>query len=199
MARILISTLYHSYSTLTICNKYAIEHVYSLIDEAPDKTMQDSIRILKESLGSIIKFETKVTDLYNIVSVAREVVALIDEIPNKDEIFIDITSGRKPKSLGLLYASYARANRIKQITYVPEETKQPMIMPKMAYPISEPQLELLQLVKVDPTISTTQLAERLKYSRAMIYRYMKELMDINVLYKEDDQLKITDFGEIVLL
>jgi len=197
--KILIATIYQPHAILTICNKFAIESVIALIDETPDKTMIESIRIIEESLGKVLKFKTQVTDLYNILSVASEIVNIIDEIPEKEEIFIDITSGRKPKSLGLLYGSYARAKRIKQITYVQEENNQPILLPKMFYPINESQLQILHIIKDNKEINTAGIAKKIKFSRGLVYRYIKELTEINVITKDNEQIKLTDFGEIVLL
>ncbi len=197
--KILIATIYQPHAILTICNKFAIESVIALIDEKPDKTMLESIRIIEESLGKILIFKTQVTDLYNILSVASEIVNTIDEIPERDEIYIDITSGRKPKSLGLLYGSYARANRIKQITYVQEENNQPILLPKMFYPINESQLQILHIIKNNQEINTAGIAKKIKFSRGLVYRYIKELTEINVITKDNEQIKLTDFGEIVLL
>lgn len=197
--KILIATIYQPHAILTICNKFAIESVIALIDETPDKTMIESIRIIEESLGKVLKFKTQVTDLYNILSVASEIVNIIDEIPEKEEIFIDITSGRKPKSLGLLYGSYARAKRIKQITYVQEENNQPILLPKMFYPINESQLQILHIIKENKEINTAGIAKKIKFSRGLVYRYIKELTEINVITKDNEQIKLTDFGEIVLL
>ena len=46
-----------------------------------------------------------------------------DLLSDKDEIYVDITAGRKTKALGLLFGSYARINRVKKIMYVKEEDK----------------------------------------------------------------------------
>lgn len=197
--KILIATIYQPHAILTICNKFAIEKVIALTDAKPDNTMLDSIRIIEESLGKILIFKTQVTDLYNILSVASKIVSIIDEIPEKDEIYIDITSGRKPKSLGLLYGSYARANRIKQITYVQEENNQPILLPKMFYPINDAQLQILHIIKDNKEINTAGIAKKIKFSRGLVYRYIKELTEINVITKDVEQIKLTDFGEIVLL
>lgn len=199
IVRHLIATLYHPYPILTICNKFAIERVVALIDETPDKTMSESIRILQESLGKVLRFETEVVDLYNIIDVAKDVVSFIDKIPQKDEIYVDITSGRKPKSLGLTYGTYARAERIKQITYVQEENNVPMLLPKMAYPINDVQVQILGLIKQYPDINTARLASKLNYSRGLIYRYIKELSDLSMIAKDSDHIRLTDYGEIVLL
>jgi len=197
--KILIATLYQPHSILTICNKFAIESVIALIDEKPDKTMSESIRIIEESLGKILSFKTHVTDLYDIVSVAREVVSIIDEIPEKDEIYVDVTSGRKPKSFGLVYGAYTRAKRIKQITYVQEENNQPILLPKMFYPINETQLRMLHIIKENKDIKTAEISKQMSFSRGLVYRYLKELLEINVITKDADQVRLTDYGEIVLL
>jgi CRISPR-associated protein Csa3 len=197
--KILIATLYQPYSILTICNKFAIDSVIALIDENPDKTMTESIRILEESLGKVLLFKTQITDLYNIISVAKDVVSIIDEIPENDEIYIDVTSGRKPKSFGLVYGSYARAKRIKQITYVQEENNQPILLPKMVYPIHDTQMKMLQIIKDNKVITTGKLAKQMEFSRGLIYRYINEFLEMNIIIKEADLVRLTDYGEIVLL
>jgi len=121
MAKILIATLYVFEPIIASSTKISADRLILLIDKQPDEKQQKSLDIIKQSLGSVLEIKTVKTDVYDIVEVARESVKIIDLLSDKDEIYIDITAGRKTKALGLLFGAYARSTRIKRIMYVKEE------------------------------------------------------------------------------
>ena len=93
--------------------------------------------------------------------------------PKDDTIYINITSGRKTKALGLLFAAYARNNRVKKIAYNPEEDKTAVIwLPKLAFKFNESQKKVLETLaeKDYSKMSLTDLADKIGISRAMLYR-----------------------------
>ena len=199
MTKVLIATIYQHYSIVASTNKFSIDKVILLIDDNPNETMQKNIQLIEDSLGSIMKIDKIQTDLYDIVAIAQHVVEVIDSIPEKNEIYIDITAGRKPKSLGLLFGSYARIKRIKKISYVTEDTKQIITLPKMAYTINASQEEILRHIKHDDTVTTLELADKLSLSKGLVYRYIKSLVEIDAIDKQGEDVKLTDFGRILLL
>jgi len=199
MSKVLIATIYQHYSVMASSNKFSIEKIILLIDNNPDEIMNNNIKLIEESLGSIMKIEKVKTDLYDIVNVATQAVEVIDGLPEKDEIYIDITSGRKPKSLGLLFGAYARAKKIKRICYVTEDTKQIIRLPKMSYTANKNECFILHQIQNKPGISTVEIAGMLEINKSLVYRYIKELIEIDAVDKENDSLELTDFGRILLL
>ena len=112
MTKILIATLYIFEPVIAAATKISADRLILLIDHEPDETQQKSLDIIKQSLGSVLEIKTVETDVYDIVEVAKETVKIIDLLSDKDEIYIDVTAGRKTKALGLLFGAYARSDRI---------------------------------------------------------------------------------------
>ena len=199
MTKVLLATIYTHYSIIAMSNGYSINEVILLVDQEPNETMQKNIQLVDDTLGTIMKIKKVPTDLYNIVDIATKSVEIIDSIPEKDQLYIDITAGRKPKSLGLLFAAYARAKRITKICYVTEDTKQIIKLPKMNYAINTTQKELLEIIAKDKDITALQIAEKLNITKGIVYRYIKELIEFDALEKDGETMMLSDFGKILVL
>ena len=199
MTKILIATLYVFEPVIAAATKISAERLYLLIDKEPDKKQKESLEVIKKSLGTVLEIKTVETDVYDIVEVAKESVRIIDLLSDKDEIFIDITAGRKTKALGLLFGAYARSNRIKRIMYVKEENKQVVNLPKLSYSITGGQQKIIEFLAKHQVNSMTEFAEKVDVSKAMLYKHIKELKDMDILEETGDGLKLTDYGRISVL
>jgi CRISPR-associated protein Csa3 len=199
MSKILIATIYNHYSIVSTVHTFTIDKLIILSDTEPNETMTKSINLIQETFGKSIDIQVKKIELYNIIKVAKDVVYIIDNIPEKDSIYIDITSGRKPKSLGLLFGSYARAKRIKKIVYVTEDSNEIITLPKMFFDLNPTEYTVMKMINDEPYITTNQVADRMKLSRAIIYRYIQKMQTIDAVNKRNSQLILTDFGKIMLL
>lgn len=199
MTRILISTVYRHEPVISACTKQAIEELLLLVDENPDEKMKASLSLIEKSLGSVLHIKTLSTDIYNIVKVAEKVVEAIDSIHNSNEIYVDVTTGRKTKSFGLLFGSFSRVNRIKKITYINPEDNSILILPKMGYSLTDGQRKLIDHIQNNKIKSIMDAASKLNISRGAIYRHIKELKDMNILDESDGDFHLTDYGKIVML
>ncbi len=199
MGRILISTLYGFEPVIASATKISAERLILLIDNEPDETQSKSIELIKKSLGSVLEIKTVETDVYDIVAVAKESVKIIDLLSDKDEIYIDITAGRKTKALGLLFGAYARCDRIKRIMYVKEENKQVVNLPKLCYSITEGQRKIIEFLSKHKVKSMADFSEKVDVSTGMLYKHIKELKAMDVVEETSDGLQLTDYGRIVVL
>lgn len=199
MGKILIATLYAFEPIIATATKISAERLFVLIDKNPDEKQTKSLDLIKQSLGSVIEIKAIPTDVYDIVEVARESVKVIDYLSDKDEIYIDITAGRKTKALGLLFGSYARSDRIKRIFYVREESKQIMNLPKLSYNITSGQNKIIDFLQNNKVSSMADFSEKVDISRAMLYKNIKELKDMDVIEETKDGFQLTDYGRIVIL
>ena len=162
---------------------------------------EKNYKLIEESLGRVVDVKKVKTEVYDIVAVATKAVEIIDMQPKDDEIFINITSGRKTKALGLLFAAYARSSRVKKIAYNPEEDKNVVVwLPKLSFKLNESQKTLLKALANEENqhLSYLQLAEKIGISKAMFYRNIDELKDLGYVSVEDE-LKLTDAGKIARL
>ena len=201
MSKVLIATLYSPDPVLLAANRLGPDRLILLLDETDQKTQEESFKLIQESLGRVVDVKKVKTEAYDIVKVAEKCVGIIDMQPKDDEIFIDITSGRKTKALGLLFAAYVRCNRVSKITYNPEEDKTAVVyLPKLSIKLTESQKKVLETLneKSSSKLSLTELAEKIEISRAMLYRNIDELRDMGYISTEDG-LILTDAGKIARL
>lgn len=199
MSKTLISTVYRHEPVISACTKQAIDELLLLIDQEPDEKMRNSLALIERSLGSVLKIKTISTDIYNIFKIAEKVVEIIDSIPHNQDIYVDVTTGRKTKSFGLLFGAFSRARRVKKITYVNPENNSILILPKMGYSLTEGQRKLVEHLQDNKINSVMGAAGKLGISRGAIYRYIKELKDMSILEESDGEFSLTDYGKIVVL
>ena len=199
MTKVLVATLYGFEPVIAAATKISAERLYLLVDKEPDEKQKKSLEMIKQSLGTVLEIKTVKTDVYDIVDIAKEAVRIIDLLSDKDEIYIDITAGRKTKALGLLFGAYARGNRIKRIMYVKEENKQVVNLPRLSYNITPGQLKIIDYLSRNDVKSMAEFAEKVDVSKAMLYKHIKELKDMDVIEDSTDGLKLTDYGRIVVL
>jgi len=199
MGKTLIATLYHANAVLLASNRLGADKLILLIDKKPSDEQITSLKLIKESLGRVIAVEDVRTEVYDIVAVAEKCVELIDSQPKDDVLYVNITSGRKTKAMGLLYAAYARIDKIKKIAYNPEEDEKAVVyLPKMCFKLTNSQKEILDIIGKQQFESITDLAKKVKMSRAMLYRNMDELKDLGYVDMEKE-IKLTDAGKIARL
>jgi CRISPR-associated protein Csa3 len=199
MSTVLIATLYAFEPIIASATKISADRLFLLVDTEPDEKQLKSIGIIEQSLGSVLEIKKVATDVYDIVEVARETVRIIDLLSDKDSIFIDVTAGRKTKALGLLFGAYARSDRIKRIMYVREENKQIMNLPKLSYITTPGQLKIIEFLLKNDVKSMNEFSEKIDVSRAMLYKHIKELKDMDIIEETKEGLKLTDYGRIVVL
>jgi CRISPR-associated protein Csa3 len=199
MGRVLIATVYTFEPVIAVATKISAERLILLVDKEPDEKQNKSVDLIKQSLGSVLEIKTVKTDVYDIVDVAKESVKIIDLLSDKDEIFIDVTAGRKTKAMGLLFGSYARCDRIRRIMYVKEENKQIVNLPKLSYSVTGGQRKIMEYLENNTAKSMMELAKKVDVSQGMLYKNIKELKDMDVLEDTNDGFKLTDYGRIVVL
>jgi CRISPR-associated protein Csa3 len=197
MHNALLSTIYDSSAVVFAIKKFDIDKVILLIDTKPDEEQIKSVKSVREVFGNLVEIKDEMIDVYNIADITKRVVDIIDAIPEKDQIFINITAGRKPQSLGVVFAAYQRMTRIKKVVYITEENKDIVTLPMLSFDLTNSQLELLRSVeKID---SVNKLEKKLNIQKAMIYRNIKDLQTRGFIEKVDGGLKLTDAGKIAIL
>lgn len=201
MAKVLIATLYSPDPVLLASNRLGPDRLILFIDHQPNKEQQKNLDLIQNSLGRVVDIKTVKTAVYDIVAIATKAVEIIDMQPRDDELFINITSGRKTKALGLLFGAYARKNRISKIAYNPEEDKNSVVwLPKLSFKLTESQKRLLDELDDEKSqhMNFVDLAKKVDVSKAMLYRNVDELKDLGYISVENG-LQLTDSGKIARL
>ena len=197
--KVLIATLYNPEPVILATTRLGPERLILLVDKEPSTEQEKSLKLIEDSLGKVIEVKVVKTDVYNIVNIATKCVEVIDLQPKDDSIYINITAGRKTKAIGLLFAAYARHDRVKKIAYNPEEDKNAVIyLPRLSFKLSESEKKILEYIDSGKYENTSELAKKIDLSTAMLYRAIGELKDMDLI-TDDDTLKLTDAGKIARL
>ena len=197
MARVLIATLYEHEPVTVSAAKLGVDKIVLLIDNEPDKKQQEALEIIKKSVGPIV--ETVKSDIYDIVAVAKVACSIIDR-HQKDELYVNITAGRKTRALGLLYACYVRDKWINKIIYITEEDKKMIILPKLSFNLKPTELKVLEHIDKKEIKSITDSAAEIDVSKSMLYSNLDELKNKGLIEEtKDKEYVLTDAGRIALL
>lgn len=199
--KVLIATLYSPEPVILACTRLGPDKLILVFDKEPDAKLTESVSLIKNSLGKVIEIQEVRTETYDIVEVARKCVDIIDKQGHDDEIYANITSGRKTRAIGLLFASYCRHERVRRIAYNPEEDRKAIVwLPRLSFKLTESQKLVLEKIDGGKFESIRGIADALegKLSTAMVYRAIDELKDMDLLAVEP-KLEMTDAGKIARL
>ncbi len=196
--KVLIATVYGPDPVLLAATRLGPDRMILLIDKETNKEQDASVKLIQNSLGKVIDIKIVKTDVYDIVDIAKKVVEIIDLEPNDNQIFVNITSGRKTKAIGVLFAAYARHDRVKKIAYNTEEKKEVIYLPKLSFKLTESQKSILEEIDKNPGMSITDISKKVDLSTAMLYRAIGDLEDMDFVNKEDGYT-LTSAGRIARL
>ncbi len=198
--KVLIATVYHPEPVLLASTRLGPERLILLTSKDSDKIQEASVKLIQDSLGKVIDVKIVKIDLYNIVEIAKKCVEIIDLQPNEDDIYLNLTSGRKTQAMGLLFAAYARHERVKKIAYNPEEDKNSSIvyLPRLSFRLTESQKKILVEIGKNKYESIVELADKIELSTAMLYRAIDELKEMDLISTEKG-IELTDAGKIARL
>jgi len=198
--KVLVATLYNPDPVLLACTRSSPDRLVLLIDEEPDKKQKDALNLIKNSLGRVLDIKEVKISKYDIVAIAREVVKVIEMQPKDDEIYFNITAGRKTQSMGVLFAAYVRSKYVKKIAYNPEEDKSAVIyLPILSFKVTESQQKILESIDKKKIVTYADLAKETDISPAMVYRSIDELKNMDFVEVTDKGFKLTDAGKIARL
>ena len=198
MGNTLISTLYAFEPVILVSTKIGVDKLILIIDNKPADKQRASLDLVKQSLGKVVEVKQIKTEVYDIVNTAEEAIKAIDYESDKNNIYVNITGARRTQALGLLFAAYSRIEKIKQIIYVTEEEKKIIYLPKLGFNLNNSQKLVLEYINNKELTSLAELSNKIKISRGMLYRTIKELKDLGLIYDEDG-FKLTDAGRIAVL
>lgn len=199
MPKVLIATLYSPDPVLLAATRLGAERLILFMDKKDGGEQEKALKVIQDSLGRVLDVKAIKVEAYNVVGVARKCVEIIDLESKNNTIYINITSGRKTQAIGLLLAAYARSNRVKKIAYNPDEDKTAVIyLPKLSFRLTDSQKQILECLEEGDFKSLSDLADKVHQSRAMLYRNIKELEEMDLITTQEG-FKLTDAGRIARL
>lgn len=191
--KILISTIWKGSAVIQAVKLFSPDKIFFVIDEPLEDIRKNSIDMIKELFPNII-YNTISAKIYDIVSIAKAVVDIIEQEKN-NEIIIHISEGRKTMSLGLLFGAYVKKGNVHSAYYITEETNTPIQLPLIDLKLSKRKKQLLRKIN-ENIVSKAELEKILKIKTPTIYVHLKELRDDGFLTKDN---KLTEMGRIILL
>jgi CRISPR locus-related DNA-binding protein len=192
----IIATLYSYEPVIASVTKFGANNLYLLIDKVPDDVQNEAIKRVKELLEKYVKIHFVKTDVYDIVKIAKECVTLIDQLKKDSKILLNVSSARKTKAFGLMFAGYTRAKDVEKIFYITKEDQKVVLLPKIAFNLNDSQKKVLDFLNDGRTFeSLRDIYNSLNISRSMFYKTISELKDMGFVENNN----ITDAGRIVLL
>lgn len=194
MAKVLITPIYETDSIVLAINRFSIDRVFLLTSKKTDEKQQEAVKDIKDHYDKIIEVKEKKTELYDIVETTHQVKEIIDDLQNTDEIYLNISTGRRTQAMGVLFAGYKRSARIKKIFYVTEDTKEVITIPILSFDVTDTQQKILENIEDIDKIS--ELSNEIDFSKAMVYRALKELKDKGLIEETDKGHKLTEAGKI---
>ncbi len=198
--KVLIATLYNPDPVLLACTRLSPDRLILLMDEESNKIQKDSLTLIKNSVGRVLDIKEVKIPKYDIVKIASEVVKIIDLQPREDEIYFNITAGRKTQSMGALFGAYARSSYVKKIVYNPEEDKGAVVyLPILSIKLNESQQAILESVDKKKIETYADLAKETGLSQAMVYRSIDELKNMDFVEATNEGFILTDAGKIARL
>lgn len=198
--KVLIATLYNPEPVLLACTRLSPDRLILLIDTESDKVQKESLSLIKNSLGRVLDIKEVKIPVYDVVGIAKEVVKIIDLQPKNDEIYLNITAGRKTQSMGVLFGAYARSNYIKKIAYNPEEDKSAVVyLPILSFKLNESQQSILESIDKKKIETYNDLIKETGLSSAMVYRSIDELKHMDFVEMTEKGFALTDAGKIARL
>jgi len=193
----LISTIYRLEPVMFCVTQFSPKKIILLSEEDAPKEKLEALRILMETVGTVIEIETKLTSLYNMVKIANDTAEIIDEeCAHGKKIIVNVSGGRKPQALGALFGSYARHSNVERIVYVTEEDREIIDLPILNFGISKTKRTILEELEKEET-SVKNLSIKVGISRGMTYNHIRELREMGLI--AHDKFKITSAGELAII
>jgi len=195
MAKVLITPIYSTDSIVLAINRFSIDRLFLLVSKKSDDEQQKAVKEIQEHYSKIIDIKEKKIELYDLVEAAHQVKEIIDDQGSNDEIYLNITTGRRPQAMGVLFAGYKRPARVKKIFYVTEDTNEIITIPKLSFEVTEAQQKILDNIENVDKIS--EMENEIDVSKAMIYRAIIELKNKGFIEENTDKgYRLTEAGKI---
>lgn len=200
MRNILITTIWFGKSLRKLLLKYNFDKIIFLADIAESKEQLQTIENIKKDLNNIIDCETIKIYVYDLVLIIDNISNLINKY-KENNIFVNITEGRKTQTIGTYLACLKNRESIKEIFYLPEDddTKPIISLPILGLETLNPrEIKILQYLK-GKTAKAKQIAVDCEINEIYTFRVLKELIKKKYVDKEKDEYRITSSGLIIIM
>jgi CRISPR-associated protein Csa3 len=194
----LISTIYSIEPVIVCATRFSPSRIILLTEEKAPEEKARAEQMITDTLGSVLDVEKKYTTIYDVVKVARDVAAIIEEENARGQwVIVNVSGGRKPQAFGALFGAYARKEMVEQVVYVTEEDQFVLEFPLLGFGISDTKRAVLEYLESGET-SVSKIAVKVGISKGMAYSHVRELKAMGYV-SEGNGFKITSAGRIAII
>jgi len=199
VGKIIISTIYSGHAIKVALSKLGADKLILVTDEISHPTKENAVAELKQVFKDVLKIDTLKINSYNLSEIAETVTKKIDEeFKEGNEIVLHLSEGRKTTFLALLFAGFLRKEKVKGAYYITEETNQLISLPLIELSIGETKKEILKQIEKGNGVAK-DLKEKLDVNQSAVYQHLQELKKEGYISNEEDGLKLTELGRIMIL
>lgn len=196
MPSTLISTFYSIEPLILPVHTFSPKKIILLIgtesaaSEEKINTNIKHIEMIYKGVAEIKKIKLKGESIYE---TTKEITEIID---NEDSVIVSISGGTRLNAMSLLYASYARKDRVEKIVCSDIIKGTLVELPRLTFGITSAKLELLQALANNEGTAVAKIAKQMNKTRGLLYQQLKELKENGFV---DESFKITEAGRLALL
>lgn len=156
------------------------------------KTIEDA-NIIRSKFPNL-EFETVFIKEFDVVGITERLNKIIKK-EKGNQIFINVTEGRKTMFLAGIYVASLNKDEVEGAFYLRQDTHELMPVPLIDFDVSPNKLKILaELDKGNK--KAMAIANKMKVNRSLIYASIKDLIKGRYITKEWD---VTDSGKICLI
>lgn len=176
-----------------------------IVDAGPNPIQDAALKKIKESIVRSIQLEIVPASGETAADIAADVIKAVDSFASRDEIYINVSSVRHGKALGLVYAAAARPARIKELFYIDPQTERQRLLPKLTISLTGKQRNVLRhlqtaalelLERREPKTLQAVLRQELRMRRSTYYSCLDALQGKGLI---DAERQLTEAGKVMLL
>jgi CRISPR-associated protein Csa3 len=193
---VLITPIYKSQNILRAVAKVKVDKVILVADvEDNSEDVDNAIEEIHETLDDIVEIEVVRADPYDMPDIVSKVSKKIEQ-EKENKISLNVTPGRKIQAFSLAFAGFSNQDDIDEIFYLKEEGGK-LHIPMLEISMSENKKKVLSGISEGST-NVDSLEANMDISKTMIYNHIKDLKENGYIIEEDDGIKITEAGELMI-
>ncbi len=200
METTLICTYYSFEPIVVSATQYSPKKIVLLVatNSLKDPKVKDNIERAKETYMNIAPISVVETNESDLVAVAGDTVKVIESEYNAgNRVIVNVSGGWKLLAQGALYGCYAREGMVDKIICNDlSATGKIVELPKLSFGLSSSKRELLEEIEKRNGRSISEISDKLKKTRGMVYQHLKELKAVGYV---DEKFEITTAGRLALL
>ena len=193
----LICTFYSFEPIIAAATAYSPKKMVLVVatNSLKDPKVRESLKTAKSTYEPIMPVVVKEVNESDLVSVASEMVDLIEK--EKNNVIVNISGAWKLLAQGVLYGCYARPDKVDKIVCNDLSADKKIVeLPKLTFGLSATKRELLEAIARRDGKPISDIAKKLDKTAGMVYQHLKELKELGYV---DEKFEITLAGRLALV